>query len=259
MLRLANLYAGYPQRPVIQGVTLSVAPGQVTALLGPNGAGKTTLIRALSGVIQPVRGQVYWQETDLLRLPSHQRARYLAVVPQARQLPPTFTVRQAVALGRTPYLGWLGTPGPEDRAAVERALDWTDLHPLADRLLGHLSGGEQQRVLLARALAQATPILLLDEPTAHLDLRHQVGLLSLVRRLAREHDLTVLLVLHDLNLAARFADKVALLHQGRLVAQGQPSVVLTAERLTAVYGVTVQIIHLPGEEIPWVVPQIPEG
>ncbi len=259
MLRLEDLHAGYPQRPVLQGITLSVPPGRVTALLGPNGAGKTTLIRALSGVIARVQGRARWQHTDLLSLPPPQRARYLAVVPQARQLPPTFTVRQAVALGRTPYLGWLGTPGPKDRAAVERALALTDLRPLADRLLGHLSGGEQQRVLLARALAQETPVLLLDEPTAHLDLRHQVAILALVQRLARQQGLAVLLVIHDLNLAARFADQVALLHHGHLVALGSPQAVFTPQRLAAVYGLPVQVVHLPGQAAPWVVPLLPEG
>ena len=256
MLRIRDLHAGYPQRPVLHGVSLDVAPGQVMALVGPNGAGKTTLIRALSGALRRVRGQATWEGRDLLALPPPQRARYLAVVPQARRLPATFTVRQAVALGRTPYLGWLGGLGPRDHRAVKRALHLTDLEPLADRLLGHLSGGEQQRVLLARALAQETPVLLLDEPTTHLDLRHQIHILALVQRLAREERLAVVMVLHDLNLAARFGDRVALLHQGALVAEGPPEAVLTAERIAQVYGLPVRIVHLPGSEAPWVVPEI---
>lgn len=257
MLRIAHLYAGYPSRPVLHDVTLTIAPGQITALVGPNGAGKTTLIRALSGTLPQVRGQVTWQGHDLLTLPPPKRARFLAVVPQARGLPATFTVWQAVALGRTPYLGWLGGLGPRDRQAVERALHLTQLTPLAERLLGHLSGGEQQRVLLARALAQETPVLLLDEPTTHLDLRHQVHILALVQRLARQENLAVLMTIHDLNLAARFAQQVALLHQGRLVQQGPPAAVLTSERLAQIYGLPVQVLRLPGQEAPWIVPQVP--
>ncbi len=257
MLRIRDLHAGYPHRPVLQGVSLDVKPGQTTVLIGPNGAGKTTLLRTLSGTLPPIHGQVTWQGHDVLTLSPQKRARLLAVVPQARQLPATFTVRQAVALGRTPYLGWLGSLGPRDHRIVTRALRLTDLEPLADRLLGHLSGGEQQRVLLARALAQETPVLLLDEPTTHLDLHHQLRILTLVRRLAREEGLAVLMVLHDLNLAARFADEIALLHQGHLVAQGPSATVLTPERLSAVYEVSVQVVHLPGQEAPWVVPQIP--
>ncbi|HEY58573.1 MAG TPA: heme ABC transporter ATP-binding protein [Anaerolineae bacterium] len=257
MLRIAHLHAGYLSRPVLHDVTLEIAPGHITVLVGPNGAGKTTLIRALSGTLPRVRGQVTWQGHDLLRLPPQKRARFLAVVPQARHLPSAFTVRQAVALGRTPYLDWLGSLGQRDHQAVARALRLTQLEPLAERLLGHLSGGEQQRVLLARALAQETPVLLLDEPTTHLDLRHQMQILALVQRLARQENLAVLMVLHDLNLAARFADQVALLHQGRLVTLGPPKAVFTPERLARIYGLPIQVLHLPGQAFPWVVPHLP--
>ena len=244
-LEIRGLTAGYGEREVLQDVSLRLAAGEVVALAGPNGAGKTTLLRVASGTLPAWRGAVRWQGEDLLALPPRLRARRMAVVPQARQAPPTFTVYQTVMLGRTPYLSWLGVPGPRDRAAVRRALEQTDLTGLAHRMLGQLSGGEQQRVLLARALAQETPLLLLDEPTTHLDLRHQVALLKMVRRLSRENGLTVLMVLHDLNLAARFADRIALFSRGQVVAAGTPREVLTPALIAEVYQTKVVIWDTP--------------
>ena len=209
-----------------------MARGEVVALAGPNGAGKSTLVRVISGVLRPKHGAVQWEGADLLELPPRERARLVAVVPQAHHLPPMFTVRQAVGLGAL---------GESDHAAVERALAQTDLLPLAERPLGHLSGGEQQRVLLARALAQETPLLLLDEPTTHLDLRHQANILGLVRRLSRARRMAVLMVVHDLNLASRFADRLALFAEGRVVRVGAPAEVLTAETVWQVYGTPVEI------------------
>jgi len=241
MLQIREVTAAYGERRVLHGVTLSVGRGEMVALAGPNGAGKSTLLRVVSGVLPPTSGAVLWEGRNLLKMTARERARLIAVVPQARHLPPMFTVRQAVALGRTAYLSWLGTLGESDRAAVERALAQTDLLPLADRLLGHLSGGEQQRVLLARALAQETPILLLDEPTTHLDLRHQANFLQLVRRQSRERQMAVLMVVHDLNLASNFADRLALFAEGKVVRVGKPAEVLTAEAIRRVYGVSVGI------------------
>ncbi len=243
MLQIRDLTASYGEDEILHGVTLEIGRGEVLALAGPNGAGKSTLLRVVSGVLPPRRGAVLWEGHDLLKMPSRERARLVAVVPQARHLPPMFTVRQAVTLGRTAYLSWLGTLGERDRAAVARALTQTDLLPLADRPLGHLSGGEQQRVLLARALAQETPILLLDEPTTHLDLRHQANILGLVRRLSRARRMAVLMVVHDLNLASRFADRLALFAKGRVVRMGAPAEVLTAETILRVYGIAVGIQH----------------
>ena len=240
-LEIREIVAGYGEEEILHRVTLTVERGEVLALAGPNGAGKSTLIRVVSGVLPPKSGCICWEGRDLLRLPARERARLVAVVPQARHLPPMFTVRQAVALGRTAYLSWLGALGESDHAAVARALTQTDLLPLADRPLGRLSGGEQQRVLLARALAQETPILLLDEPTTHLDLRHQANILGLVRRLSSERRMAVLMVVHDLNLASRFADRLALFAEGRVVRLGPPAEVLTAEAVWQVYRTPVEI------------------
>ena len=253
-LQLESLSVNYGSRPVLHDISLSIAKGEVLALLGPNGSGKTTLIRAASGVIPLQSGKIWVDGQDISRLPAPQRASRLAVVPQARNLPESFTVWQTVLLGRTPYLGWLGQPALRDRERVAWALERTETLDLADRLVGELSGGEQQRVMLARALAQETPILLLDEPTAHLDLHYQASLLALVIELAREQHLAILMALHDLNLAGLYADRAALLVQGRLQALGSPAEVLTSAQLETAFHVPVRVIPHPEYGTPLVLP-----
>jgi cobalamin transport system ATP-binding protein len=228
----------------------------VLALIGPNGAGKSTLVRAASAVIPVDTGLVRANGRDLLAQPSMLRARQVAVVPQAVTLPPAFTVWETVLLGRTPWLNFLGHVSVADEQLARSALQRVDALDLAERRVGELSGGEQQRVLLARALAQATPILLMDEPTAHLDLQHQVALMELVRSLAHGDGLSILVALHDLNLAARYADHLALLVDGRLIAQGNADRVLTPAAIARAYGLQVQVIPHPNDPgIPLVVPK----
>jgi iron complex transport system ATP-binding protein len=181
-----------------------------------------------------------------------QRARWVAVVPQARNLPLAFTGWETVALGRTPHLNWLGQLSAQDEAHIRQVMERTDTLDLADRPVGEMSGGEQQRLLIARALAQAAPILLLDEPTAHLDLQYQYGLLDLVHDLAHQDGLAVLLALHDLNLVARYADRVALLVGGKLQAYGTPAEVLNAPLLSQAYHIPLEIVS-PGESAPLLV------
>ena len=259
MLEIQSLCVTYGDKPVLKDISLSVRPGEVLAVIGPNGAGKTTLLRAASGVLLPDQGAVFLDGADMRQFPPEQRARRLAVVPQARSLPPAFTVYQTVLLGRTPYLGWLGQARAQDHAQARQALEHTDLLDLAERRVGALSGGEQQRVLLARALAQDTPILLLDEPTTHLDLQHQSRLLNLVRQLADRRKLAVLLVLHDLNLAALYADRLALLVDGRILATGDPHSVLTEQNLSTVYQVPVQVMTHPAYGTPLILPDGRQG
>ncbi len=254
MLRIQSLSVGYGARLVLHDINLHIKAGEIMALIGPNGAGKTTLIRAVSGVIRPKSGILQAGGEDLAGMTASQRARRLAVVPQARNLPDPYTVWQTVLLGRTPHLGWLGQPTERDRERVRWALERTESLDLAERRIGELSGGEQQRVLLARALAQETPILLLDEPTAHLDLHHQTTLLDLVHALTRENHLTALMALHDLNLAALYADRVALMVDGRLQAVGTPAEVLTAERLSEAYRLPLHVIQHPDFGVPLVLP-----
>jgi iron complex transport system ATP-binding protein len=254
MLKIEGLSVFYGSRRVLHDISLEVGGGEVLALIGPNGAGKSTLVRAVSGVIPAAAGAVRTDGHDLLALPPMRRARALAVVPQAVSIPPAFTVWETVLLGRTPYLNFLGQISAGDEEIVRRALARVDALELADRRVGELSGGEQQRVLLARALAQSTPILLMDEPTAHLDLQHQILLMELVRGLAHEEGLAILIALHDLNLAARYADRVALLVEEKIRAVGTPVQVMTPEAISAAYGLPVSVVAHPFEDVPLVLP-----
>lgn len=259
MLQIQSLSVRYNGHDILNDVNLSIVPGQILSVIGPNGAGKSTLIRSISGVLALRQGKITVDGKDLTRMTAMQRARYLSVVPQARELPGAFDVYQAVLLGRTPFLGWLGRTGQHDHRLVDYALQATGLTHLAHRRLGTLSGGEQQRVLLARALAQDTPILLLDEPTTHLDLEHQSSILSLLRNLATEKHLAVLLVLHDLNLAALYSDRIAVVWQGSIGYEGSPEEVLTSENLSKVYHVPVQVIAHPEYGTPLILPESRPG
>ncbi|MCS7281935.1 MAG: ABC transporter ATP-binding protein [Anaerolineae bacterium] len=244
-LEVENLSFAYDGRAVLRGVSFQLMPGEVLGLIGPNGAGKSTLLRLAAGFLRPGAGTVRLFGRPPTEWPPRELARHVAMVPQGAYIPPTFTVWESVMLGRTPYLGFLGVPRESDREAARRALKWVGMADLSERLMGELSGGERQRVLLARALAQEPQCLLLDEPTTHLDIHHQVAVLSLIRRMAMECGIAVLVVLHDLNLAATFADRLALLVDGTLVALGDPREVLQGERLAAVYGPSVVVFPRP--------------
>jgi iron complex transport system ATP-binding protein len=244
-LALERVTLGYPDRPVLGDISLTVEPGQVFAIVGPNGVGKSTLIKAASGILPLHAGAIWVRGRSITALSASERARQVAVVPQATNVPPAFTARQVVAMGRTAYLGWLEREGVSDREQTAAALERTGTAELAERPMGELSGGERQRVLIARALAQATAVMLLDEPTAHLDLRHQDRVLKLIRDLAHEEGLAVLIALHDLNLVARFADRVALLSSGAVRKQGLPREVLTPTDLAAAYGIEIHVMDHP--------------
>jgi len=259
MLSIQNLSVSYGPRRVLSDVSLEVNPGEVLALIGPNGAGKSTLVRAISGVIPVEKGKITNNgkehlPMDINTLPPIKRARALAVVPQAASMPPAFTVWETVLMGRTPYLNFLGQVSTKDEEIARQALQKVDALSLAERRVGELSGGEQQRVLLARALAQSTPILLLDEPTSNLDLHYQVSFMETVSILAHQDNLAVLVAMHDLNLAARYADRVALLVEGEIKATGTPEQVLTAELISTAYHLTVQVIQHPYADVPLVLP-----
>ena len=255
MLEVNNLSVFYGIRQALKDVSFELPAGCILAVIGPNGAGKTTLIRVLSGILQTQAGQIHVDGRDLNLLSTQERARHIAVVPQARQLPPAFSAWETVLLGRTPHLNWLGQTSRQDEAITRQAMERTSTFALAERPVGELSGGEQQRILLARALAQAAPILLMDEPTAHLDLQFQFSLLEEVRSLARHENLAVLVVLHDLNLVARYADRVALLAEGgKLRALGSPAEVLTGEVLSEAYHIPLEILHTGKGGWPYIIP-----
>jgi iron complex transport system ATP-binding protein len=253
-LELISISAGYDGRPILRDINLRINGGEVVALAGPNGAGKSTLIRVISGVLPATAGQARLDEADLLRLSPDRRARRLAVVPQMIHLPEAYTVAEIVLMGRSPYLSLWAGESRHDCEVAWAAMQATRVDELSERRVGELSGGEQQRVVLARALAQEPQALLLDEPTAHLDLKHQVGVLELVRGLAQERDLIVLMTLHDLNQAALYADRVALLQQGQIVAQGDANDVFRGDVLSRVYGVAVTVSRHPLRDVPVVLP-----
>jgi iron complex transport system ATP-binding protein len=254
LLEVRELSFAYGERRVLDGVSLTVARGEMVGLVGPNGAGKSTLVRLISHVLEPQPGRVWSEGRDVRKLSRGTLARRVAVVPQAPNLPPAYTALDLVLLGRTPHLRLLQREGPRDWAIAVAALEATGAAHLAGRRLGELSGGERQRVVLARALAQEPALLLLDEPTAHLDLGHQVSALALVRDLGRTRGLGVLAVFHDLSLAAQFCDRLVLLVGGRVCASGPPEVVLDPSVLGAAYGVEVQILTHPQTGRPVVVP-----
>lgn len=256
MLQVEGLCVNYGDRPVLKNIGFQVQPGKILSLIGPNGAGKTTLIRAISGVVPLCAGRVCVEGSDLSRMTTAERARRLAVVPQARNLPPAFTGWELVALGRTPHLNWLGQISPKDEERVRFALERARAQDLADRRVGDLSGGEQQRLLLARALAQEAPLLLLDEPTTHLDLQYQIGLLDEVQRLAQQDGITVVVALHDLNLVSRYSDQVVLLVNGQLRAEGTPEAVLNPELLGEVYHLPLQVLNNTASGKPVILPAI---
>jgi len=241
MLEVDHLSVALDCKEVLNDLSFSVHHGNILVIIGPNGAGKTTLLRALNGLVPIRNGKVHLNGEDLITKDILERAKLIASVPQAGNLPAAFRVRDVVILGRTPYLNWLGQTSKSDEEIVQEALSQTQTEKLADRMVSELSAGEQQRVLLARALAQTTPILFMDEPTTHLDLKYQVELLNLIKDLTRRKKLITLLVLHDLNLSGRFADQVMILHQGQIAAWGDPSQVLTRDLLSRVYRVPIQV------------------
>jgi len=254
VLEAREVTFAYNGAPVLQDVDLRLVPGRVTGVIGPNGAGKSTLVRLLSRLLRPAAGQVRLNGRDLSRWRPAELARVLAVVPQAPELPPVFTAWEVVLMGRTPHLGWLGQESERDRAIARQAMEDVGIWHLAERLIGQLSGGERQRVVIARTLAQEPQVLLLDEPTSHLDINHQIETLSLICRLVRERRLAALAIFHDLNLAAQYCDELVLLQQGRVVARGSPDQVLTPSLIRQVYGVEVTVMPHPGNGLPVVFP-----
>jgi iron complex transport system ATP-binding protein len=253
-LEARNLTCAYDRHVVLQTLTLTLHSGEVLALIGPNGAGKTTLLRALARLLRPQTGTVLLAGQNAWRLTPRAVARRLALAPQQEAALWSGTVEQAVALGRAPHRGWLLPYTAHDHEVIERVLQQTGLGALRHGLLTELSGGEQRRVILARALAQEPQVLLLDEPTAHLDLKYQTEVLTLVQRLASQDGLTVVIALHDLNQAALCAYRMALLVNGKVLALGPADEILTPERLAHAYGVEVVVVPHPIYGTPMVAP-----
>lgn len=242
VLSARALVAGYGRAEVLRGIDLVCAAGERVALVGPNGAGKTTLLRCLAGLLRPRAGEILLDGTPLAGLDARARARRIAVVPQTFVTPFAFSVREIVALGRTAHVGPFGGLGSRDRRAIDAALEQAECGELTERPFAELSGGERQRAVLAMALAQEADVLLLDEPTVHLDPVHQRAMLALLGRLARDGGLVCISVLHDLNLAAALSDRVVVVEDGRIVADGSPAGVLTQQAIDRTFGPGLQVI-----------------
>ena len=258
-IRASDVCFAYGHKPVLEGVSLEVEKGEMVGFIGPNGAGKTTLLQVLSGNLRPQSGEVYIDGQDIRELRHRERAMTVAMVAQNPIVPPGFTALDLVLMGRNPHLGVLQWEGRKDVEIALRAMKLTGMEEFACRLVSSLSGGERQRVFIARALAQEAPVLLLDEPTAHLDIGYQGSILDMVKTIQREAGITVIAAMHDLTLAGEYCDRMAILHQGGILAFGRPEEVLKQELLQQAFGAEVYIISHPEHGTPVVLPRGKEG
>ncbi|WP_331766352.1 ABC transporter ATP-binding protein [Embleya sp. NBC_00896] len=249
-----GLRLGYRDRVVADGLDLHIPAGKVTALVGPNACGKSTALRALARLLKPTAGAVHLDGEDIATLPGRELALRLALLPQTPTAPEGITVRDLVARGRTPHQRWWRQWSSADDAIVDAALSATGVAALAERSIDELSGGQRQRVWIAMALAQETSVLLLDEPTTYLDLAYQVDVLELVAELNRTDGRTVVMVLHELNHACRYADHLVAMRDGRVVAEGAPADIVTPELVHDVFGLRTAVIECPVGGGPLVVP-----
>lgn len=245
LLKVQHLACGYNSKKVIQDISFTVVPGEIVGIIGPNGAGKTTLFRVITRLLKAWSGEVRYRGRNIQSIPTREVARLIAVLPQALPLTFPFTVLDFILMGRSPYLGrWQGIQESDLKIANE-IMRLTEIKELSNRYITELSGGELQRVLLAQALTQQPELLLLDEPTAHLDIGHQVEILDLIKKLNQEKHLTLVMVLHDLNLASNYCDRLILLNEGKIHSMGTPKEVLTYQNIETVYKTLVVVKENP--------------
>jgi iron complex transport system ATP-binding protein len=253
-LRADTVTVGYGGEPVVRDLSLAIADGRVTTIVGPNGCGKSTLLRTMARLLRPTSGRVLLDGEPVHETSTKEVARRMALLPQSPIAPDGLLVRDLVGRGRHPHQRWFSQWSPGDEAIVEAALEMTDTTDLRDRALDQLSGGQRQRAWIAMTLAQDTELLLLDEPTTYLDLAHQVEVLDLVSRLNRERNRTVVMVLHDLNLAARYSDVIVVMKDGAVVCEGDPTDVFTPPMLAETFGLEADVLPDPRTGLPIVVP-----
>ncbi|WP_280268828.1 ABC transporter ATP-binding protein [Nocardia wallacei] len=253
-LTVDDVTLGYGGRVVVDGLSLDIEPGVITTVIGPNGCGKSTLLRALGRLLRPRAGRVLLDGKEIAAWKTRDVARIVGMLPQTPVAPEGLTVADLVARGRHPHQSWLRQWSADDETEVAAALAQTGIADLADRTLDELSGGQRQRAWISMALAQGTDILLLDEPTTYLDLAHSLEVLDLVDRLHDELGRTVVMVLHDLNLAIRYSDRLVVMCDGRVVAQGAPGDIVDAELLREVFGLEASVLDDPVSGRPMIVP-----
>jgi iron complex transport system ATP-binding protein len=253
-LRAESVTVGYGEAPVVRDLTLAIPDGRVTTIIGPNGCGKSTMLRTLARLLKPTSGTVLLDEEPITSISTKEIARRMALLPQTPVAPEGLLVRDLVGRGRHPHQRWFAQWSADDEQVVEAALRMTDTAELRDRPLDQLSGGQRQRAWIAMTLAQDTELLLLDEPTTYLDLAHQVEVLDLVTRLNRERGRTVAMVLHDLNLAARYSNHMVVMKAGAIVTQGPPSEIVTAAMLSEVFALDADVLPDPRTGLPIIVP-----
>ena len=257
-ISVANLRVGYtPDQPVISDLSLNIPGGQVTTIIGPNGCGKSTLLRAIGRLIPSQGGDVHLGDTDIGSMKRKDIAKTIGVLPQSPISPPGLIVSDLVSRGRHPHQSWIRQWSSSDEEEVNAALEMTDVAELADRSVDSLSGGQRQRVWISMVLAQHTDVLFLDEPTTYLDLAHSIEVLDLVNRLRRDLDRTVVMVLHDLNLAIRYTDNLVVMRDGDLIATGKPEEIITSELLKDVFELDATVIEDPVVGGPLIVPNDP--
>jgi iron complex transport system ATP-binding protein len=249
-LRLDNVSLGYGKQTVLRNVSFEAKPGEMLGIIGPNGSGKSTLIRGITRLIHPSYGKIFLDSSDISDINRQKLAQLIAVVPQNPTLPEPFTALEVVLMGRTPHLGLLRYEGKKDLAIVKGVMEATQTLAFAERRVGELSGGERQRLTIARALAQEPKIILMDEPTANLDINFQIETLGLARRLCLEQNLIVVVTLHDLNLASQYCDRLVLLSDGKVYCQGIPKTVINARTIKEVYGAEVYVYPHPVNDLP---------
>jgi len=255
-LEMQGITLAYGDKKVVEDVTFQVMPGEMVGLVGPNGSGKSTIIKALSRVITPHSGRVLINGRDISQIPRRELSLLISVVPQIPLLPSPFTAFEIVLMGRNPHLGLFQYEGPKDMDIVWQAMGQTSTQCLAERRISELSGGEIQCVVIARALAQETQAILLDEPTANLDIGRQIEILDLVKSLCRENKLTVVAALHDLNLASHYCDRLFLINKGRIHAEGTPTEVINTRNIEQVYGCGSYVHTHPLSGLPAVLPRV---
>ena len=251
-LEMQHISLGYNHLPVLEDISLRTAPGELVGLIGPNGCGKSTALKAMSRVIHPRAGTILVDGRNLNTIPRRELACLIGVVPQIPLLPSTFTAYEIVLMGRNPHLGLFQSEGPRDWDLAWQAMEKTSTDSLANRRVNELSGGEIQCLMIARVLVQETSAVLLDEPTANLDIGRQVEILELMKRLCREKNLTVLAAIHDLNMAAQYCDRLYLINERRVHAEGTPAEVITEENIRQVYGAENCVFTHPVNGLPTV-------